>query len=36
MESHMEIPQNLKLELANYPVIMLLGMYPKEHNVSIK
>jgi hypothetical protein len=31
MESSMEIPQKAKMELTYDPVILLLGIYPKEH-----
>jgi hypothetical protein len=30
MESSMEISQKVKIELLYYPVILLLGIYPKE------
>jgi hypothetical protein len=30
MDSSIEIPQNVKLELPYHPVILLLGIYPKE------
>jgi hypothetical protein len=31
MESIIEIPQNLKIELSYNPVIAFLGIYPKGH-----
>jgi hypothetical protein len=31
MESSMEIPQNLKIDLPYDPLILFLGIYPKEH-----
>jgi hypothetical protein len=30
MESYMEIPQKVNLELPYIPVILFLGIYPKE------
>jgi hypothetical protein len=31
MENNMEVPRKLKIELPYDQVILLLGVYPKEH-----
>jgi hypothetical protein len=33
MESSVEIPQNLQIKLPSDPVILLLGIHPKERKI---